>query len=194
MRNTSTGWNHPSPIAPGKKDEKTPEGPEHIRSGPSGVSLVLVSQPMENIKGFSRLERFPDLLAQAAIQERHDLGAGAVVVGTEGGGGGTGGNTVLSSPQNCVGVVSVSRHVGEGIHAVGGGRLLTAPQEGDDLRTGAGGIGAEGGGSCAGGDALAHGPDHGVGVVSIVSHIRERIFAVLFRPLGISIPAVPLSE
>ena len=40
-RNTSTGWNRRSPIAPGKKIEKTPVRPEYIHSGPTGVSLMM---------------------------------------------------------------------------------------------------------------------------------------------------------
>ena len=53
------------------------------------------------------------------------------------------------------------------------GLLGAAPQEGDGPGTGAGDAGTEGGGSRAGGYALAYGPDYGVGVVSILGHIRE---------------------
>lgn len=67
---------------------------------------------------------FVFLLAQAAEQEGHDLGAGTVVAGAESGVAGARGNTGLSSPQDRIGVVSVSRHAGEGMHAVMDNRLL----------------------------------------------------------------------
>ena len=72
-------------------------------------------------------------------------------------------------------------------HAVFAFHLLpqATEQERYDLGAGAGGIGAEGDGSRAGGDALTYCPDHGIGVVSIAGHISERIFAGLFRPLDI---------
>lgn len=63
-------------------------------------------------------------LTQAAEQEGHDLGAGTVVAGAESGVAGARGNTGLSSPQDRIGVVSVSRHAGEGMHAVMDNRLL----------------------------------------------------------------------
>ena len=74
---------------------------------------------MNNIKGFFRARRSPLFVAQATIQERYDLGTGAVVSRRERVGGGATGDAVLGGPQNCVGVVSVSRHIGEGIHGSG---------------------------------------------------------------------------
>ena len=83
-------------------------------------------------------------------------------------------------------VVAASGHIGEGhIAALGSRGPGGPPQEGDGLGAGAGSVGSEGGGSGSGCDALAHGPGYGVGVVRIVRHIRERVFAVLFRPLGV---------
>ena len=66
---------------------------------------------------------FVFLLAQAAEQEGHDLGAGAVIAGAEGGSTGAAGDAVFSSPQNCGVVVGVSRHVGEGIPLSAAGDL-----------------------------------------------------------------------
>ena len=69
----------------------------------------------------------PLALLHAAIQEGYDLATGAVAVGAEGGVAGALGDAVLRGPQDCTGVVSVSGHIGEGIHDVGGGSLLAAP-------------------------------------------------------------------
>ena len=94
------------------------------------------------------------LLPQATEQERHDLGAGAGGVGAESRIGGAEGNTVFHSPQHRIGVVGVCRHVFEGIHRTGRMGCLKAPQEGHDLRPGAGCTEAEGGIAGALGDAL----------------------------------------
>ena len=69
------------------------------------------------------LQRLCFLLVQAAEQEGHDLGAGAVIAGAEGGSTGSAGDAVFSSPQNCGVVVGVSRHVGEGIPLSAAGDL-----------------------------------------------------------------------
>ena len=79
------------------------------------------------------------------IQEGDDLTAAAVQIGREGRCGSTGRNLFIHRPQNRVVVISPGFHIGEGIFNVRRGRLLRAPQEGDDLRTGAVRFGAEGG-------------------------------------------------
>ena len=129
---------------------------------------------------------FPDL-AQAAEQEGHDLGAGAVVVGAEGGSTGAASDAVFSGPQNCGVVVGVSRHISEGIHAVRDGRLLRAPQEGDDLRAGAGCVGAEHGVAGALGDALLHGPQNRVIVVAASLHVGKGHVTVLSPSVRIAV-------
>ena len=63
-------------------------------------------------------ERMLWLLLHAAIKEGHDLSAGAVIVGAEGGCGGTGGHTVLHGPQDCIAAVSFGSNIGEGIHRI----------------------------------------------------------------------------
>ena len=154
-------------------------GPECIHSGPTDVFFDYGVAACEKYQGLLSRKKIPDLLTQAAIQECYDLGAGAGGIGAEGGGGSTGGNTVLHSPQHCAVVVGTSRHIGEGIHTVSSGRFLATPQEGNNLGAGAGGVGAEGGVCGALGDALLHGPQHRVVIVSIRLHIGEGVHTAL---------------
>lgn len=83
------------------------------------------------------------------------------------------GHALLLGPAGSVGVVGAVGHVGEVLIDTAIRRPGSPPQEGDDLASGAGLVGAEGGGGGAVGDALFHGPGHGVGVVGAGSHIGE---------------------
>ena len=115
------------------------------------------------------------LFAQEAIQERHDLGPGAVIAGREGGGGSAAGDTVLNGPCNGIVVVHTTLHILErdsSLDCLGTG---IPPQEGDDLRASASGIGRE---SSVGGsdrDPLLHGPQDGLVIIRIALYICERI-------------------
>ena len=109
----------------------------------------------------------------AAPDEGDDLCAGAVGVRAERGVGGALGDVLLDSPQHRVSVVGACLHIGERIGRARCRGLLGAPQEGHDLRTGAGGIGAEHGLAGALGDAVLHGPQHRVIVVAANLHIGK---------------------
>ena len=109
----------------------------------------------------------------AAIDEGDDLGSRAVVVGAEQAAADTAGDVVLLRPGDCRRVVSVRGHIGEGRIAADSGAAVGTPQEGDDLRAGAGGVGAEHGVAGALGDALLHGPQHRVIVVAASLHVGK---------------------
>ena len=57
------------------------------------------------------------VLLHAAIQEAHDLCAGAGGIGAEGIGGHALGDALCHCPQDRISVVGVIRHIGKGIHA-----------------------------------------------------------------------------
>ena len=67
------------------------------------------------------------------------------------------------------------------------GELRRPVQEGHDLSAGAGGVRPEQRRGSAGGDALLHGPGHGLTVITVPVHVRERGRFVLRRGLtGVS--------
>ena len=161
-------------------------GQSALRSGPIGFSSFMASYmtwsygvpfPKQAVSRELKSGSLKSLCAP--VEECDDLRTGTISVGTERAVGSAGGNSVLHSPQHRVSVVGVSRHVGERIHALGRGRLLSAPQEGDDLGPGAGSVRAEGGGGGAGGDAVLHGPQHRIIVVSVSLHIGKGVHAAL---------------
>ena len=118
------------------------------------------------------------LLHEVAIQEGHDLGAGAVVGRAEGGAvAGALGDAVFHSPVRSAGVIGVSLHIGEGVGCADSGRLLSAPQEGDDLAAGADSIWTELTAAGAAGDALLYRPGHGLGVVRVSGDVGEAAYA-----------------
>ncbi len=82
-------------------------------------------------------------LLHRAVEERHDLRSCAGVIGAEQTVADAAGDAVLLCPSHCRCVVSVGRHIGEGCVAADSGVALGTPQEGDDLRTGAGLVGSE---------------------------------------------------
>ena len=68
-------------------------------------------------------------------------------------GAGAGGDAQADSPADSLGIVSVSRNIGE-VHGIVHHRAAgCTPQEGDDLGAGAGSVGREGGVGGAAGDA-----------------------------------------
>ena len=76
--------------------------------------------------------------------------------------------------QRPVGGVGVILPGGNRRVAPGRGRgTIGPPQEGQNLRRGAGNLGGEGVAAGAGGDTLLHGPGHGVGIVRSGSHVGE---------------------
>ena len=111
-----------------------------------------------------------------AVQEGHDLRAGAGGVGRELAVAGAGGDALLGGPDDrlhVVGVrggVNVSELVGA---AARRGRIGGAPQEGDDLRAGAALLRGEGGGGSALGDVKVDGPLDGIIEVVAGSHIDK---------------------
>ena len=80
----------------------------------------------------------------AAIDKGNDLCTGAGIVGAEQAAADTAGDAVLLRPCNRCCVVCVSRYVAESGIAADSGAAACAPQEGNDLRTGAGSTGADG--------------------------------------------------
>ena len=113
------------------------------------------------------------LLSQCPPDKGHDLSAGAVGIGTEGGICCTLGDVLLDGPQDRLGIVGVGLHVGKGIDSTGSRDPLTAPQERHNLSAGAGHIGAERGIAGALGDAVLHSPQHRVVVIAASLHIRK---------------------
>ena len=113
------------------------------------------------------------LLVTGAVQEGHDLAARAGLVGAEQSAADTAGDAVLLRPRDSRGVVSVSRHIGEGSVAAHGRAAGGAIQEGDSLSARAGGIGAELAVAGAAGDAVFNGPGDCLGVVSVSGNIGE---------------------
>lgn len=115
------------------------------------------------------------LFAHVTIQEGHNLGAGAVSVGAELVVASAAGHAVLNGPGHCVGVIGVGSHIGEGAGRFSGGSILGTMQEGDGLRTGAGGVGREGSGGGAAGDLRLRRPQDCVIEVVAFLHIGEGI-------------------
>ena len=115
------------------------------------------------------------LLVVGAVQEGDDLGTGAVAHGVEGGGGSTGGDAVLQSPQSSVVVEGALSHVGEGVLGGVGGLALSAVQEADGLSTGAGLGSAEHILGGAVGDAVLQSPQDSVIVEVAFLHVHEGV-------------------
>ena len=111
-------------------------------------------------------------LLHGAIQESHDLGAGAAVVRTEGGSGRTVGHAALHGPGHCVSIESIGRHIGEAVHR-GGGGTQCAVQERHALSAGAGAVGVEGAVAGTAGDALLGSPLHSLIIVGVGGNVRE---------------------
>ncbi len=113
-----------------------------------------------------------------AVQEGHDLAAGAGSVGAEDRFSGARGDSFFNSPQDCVIVVFALGNILEGV--CGGCRRRTAAgtvQEGHNLRTGAACVGAEGGAAGAGGHALFHCPKNCLIIIFAFLHVLEGIYA-----------------
>ena len=115
--------------------------------------------------------------ARRTVQEGDDLSAGAGSVGAELTAARAAGDAVLNGPGHRFGIVGIRGDIGKAVHALGGGRSGSPPQEGDRLGAGTDAVGGEGGGAGAAGDALVHGPDHGVLIVGACGHVDEGILA-----------------
>ena len=78
-----------------------------------------------------------------AIEEGHRLCAGAGSIGAELAVASAAGDAVFDSPCDCLGIIAIRKNIGETAHGLGSRAARRAPQEGDDLGTGAGVGGAE---------------------------------------------------
>ena len=115
-----------------------------------------------------------DQLTNGTEQESHALGTGAGGVRTEFAIARSCGDTVLHRPRNCLSIIAVRRNIREAAHALGFGRTGSAPQEGDDLRTGARLVRPKEAVADAAGDALFLRPLHSLIVIGTGGHIAER--------------------
>ena len=126
------------------------------------------------------------LFAQEAIQERHDLGPGAVIVGGEGGGGGSDRDPLLQGPQDGLVIIRIALYICERITGrCGLGRAGSTPQECDGLGAGAACIGREcglGGALC---DTIAYRPSHRVRIVGIGGNIGKGYDVTQRQKLGL---------
>ena len=113
------------------------------------------------------------LLVMGAVQEGHDLCAGAFLIRTEDGERCSDCDIMFDRPQHSIDVVGVCGYIGKRIGHARCRRLLRAPQEGDDLRAGAGGVGAEHGVAGALGDAVLHSPQDSIMVVAASRNVGK---------------------
>ena len=81
--------------------------------------------------------------AGGTIEEGHRLRTGAGRVGAELALACAAGDAVFDRPGNSLGIEGVSGNIREAAHALGSGRTGRTPQEGDDLRAGAGIVGEQ---------------------------------------------------
>ena len=122
------------------------------------------------------LRRTRRLGVQGAGEERHRLRAGAGRVGRERAGRRAGGDAVFDGPRHGLLIVAAADHVGHaGRSALRLGRAGGAPQEGHDLRAGAGLLGSEQVIAHAGGDAVLDRPLDGLIEVGVVGHVVEEV-------------------
>lgn len=84
-----------------------------------------------------------------------------------------GDDALLCRPAEGLGAPGVGADIGEGQVPCALRLPGETPEEGGQLGTGAGSTGAESGGRGTGGDALLHGPAHGLLVVSAAGNIGE---------------------
>ena len=111
--------------------------------------------------------------AQCAVQERHALGAGAGGVGAEGAVAGTQRDAILHSPGHSLGVVAACGNIREAHRALRLGRAGGAPQEGHNVSTGAGLVGAKQAAADTAGNALLGSPLHSVIVIGAGGNVHE---------------------
>ena len=78
-----------------------------------------------------------------ARQERYAVCARTGLIRAEGGIGRTVGDAILDRPCNCLGIILVRGHIGKVAQRTRFRRTRRAPQEGDDLRSGAGSVRSE---------------------------------------------------
>ena len=125
-----------------------------------------------------QLRIFFDSSVERPVEEGHDLGAGAGVVGGELRLAGAGGDPVLHGPEDGLVVILGRGHVGEGVvRRFGLGAAVGTPEEGHDVLTHAGQAGTEVGGVGALGDLgiVVEGPEDGVIEVVLLLDVHEGI-------------------
>ena len=111
-----------------------------------------------------------------AIEERDHLGAGARSVRVERRAGSAGGDAVLHSPENRLIIIGGGAHVRERIAcALRSRSALRAPEEGDDMRTRALAVRAEGAVGIAGGNVVLHCPEDCLIVIGRGADVLERV-------------------
>ena len=147
-------------------------GGDAVLQGPQGG--VVVEGALLNVG-----EGVLDLVGRLAVgtpQEADGLSAGAGIIGTEQVLRGTVGDAVLQGPQGSIIPEVALLHIHEGVDdLLGLGGAVGTPQEGDDLCAVAQGVGLEGGGGHAGGDALLHGPHDGLVEEVGLGHVSEAL-------------------
>ena len=116
-----------------------------------------------------------------AIEEGHRLCAGAGSIGAELAVASAAGDAVFDSPCDCLGIIAIRKNIGETAHGLGSRAARRAPQEGDDLRAGAGLIGSEQAVADAARDALFCRPLDRFIEVSVHGNIRENLFRGFFH-------------
>ena len=118
------------------------------------------------------------LLQDVAIEEGHNLCPSAGVLGGERRCARAVGDVAFDCPENGAAEIGARLYVGKRVIRAGRrGLPLIAPEEGDDLRTGAGVVRAEGRAGRAVGDALFDCPKDGIVIIRALPHVTERVFA-----------------
>ena len=127
------------------------------------------------------------LFHKEAVQERHHLATGADDIRRKPVVANTVRDPVFHRPGHSLGVVGVGRDIREAARALGLGAADSTPQEGDDLRAGAGLVRSKQVIANAAGDALLRGPLHGFVVVGVGHHIGERAGLGLLGKAGLDL-------
>ena len=109
-----------------------------------------------------------------AIQQSHDLGAGAVRLGAELAVSGTAGDAVLICPSDSLGIVGICRHIAE-TATTHCGRTGSAIEEGNGLAAGHSPARGEGLRVGSAGDAILNGPQDCAVVIVRAADVLEGI-------------------
>ena len=110
---------------------------------------------------------------QCAIQECYNLCACAGGIGAEGICACAAGNAVFCRPKHCIMVIIRCIHIHKRIFCRNHRGLLAAPQEGNNLSTGARSVGGEGCSGCTACNAVFDCPQYRITIVGIRRYICE---------------------
>ena len=108
-----------------------------------------------------------------AIEETHNLGAGAFAVRVEAAAFCANGDLILKSPLYGIGVILALGHIGESSIAFRLGAAGRAPHKGHGLGAGALAVGIKAAACRAGGDLIFHRPLYRFGVIFIRRHVTK---------------------